>query len=580
MRAIRGLAVSPLILLAMLLVCSLEAQPEGQSSRSRTLSEFEVKPSPDLLSHQQLEKFERLVDQTFSIEQLVQSLDSLLIIWKTSPPALSLPIVKMEVKFLPDSSNLGLIIYLEELEKRVVDTLAFSGPGARDRSELVRLIRTKEGDPFENTTWRNDLSEILNYFDEKGHAFARLQNIRIKPGAFDGNLAVSPSMTIIPGRVVSVERLEFSGLEKTKPSLARRILRLPGQFRWNPRLAEEAGKRLLRTGWFSEVRTPTLFQDNNGRYGLLYPVEESTTNTVSGAVGYAPDDEGTDGLAGSIDAELQNIFGTGRSASLHWQRDSETRSSFALSYKEPFLFNQPLHLKLELEQQVEESLFVAMSYGTALEWEFIPNWTVEGAVRSRRVTADSLAFGADSLSYNLFEYSLGVQLDTRDYPANPTSGGWYRAGTSTISPQSGDYSESIYRRWGHLQQSTRLSGPLAGYLSLNFEELSGADFIPRAEWIRLGGATTLRGFSESRYHARRAGWFSTELRSILNRDGRAYLFVDNAWLDTGESDSWKTGYGVGIQFGSHQGILNVAFGLPTTGGWTAAVVHAKAEARF
>ena len=144
-----------------------------------------------------------------------------------------------------------------------------------------------------------------------------------------------------------------------------------------------------------------------------------------------------------------------------------------------------------------------------------------------------------------------VTADTRDQPGYPTRGGFYRAA------------------W------TRYSDRDAGRFSFQRYEGEAAHFLPLAErhlvvalhaWVvgttasegqqvpfylmpSLGGANTLRGFSDYRFHDRHLAVVNAEARLAISEhfDGVAFVDAGNVASRFGDLNLDRTSYGLGVR---------------------------------
>ena len=118
------------------------------------------------------------------------------------------------------------------------------------------------------------------------------------------------------------------------------------------------------------------------------------------------------------------------------------------------------------------------------------------------------------------------------------------------------------------------------FSGIHAHEVRASDDIPVAEWIRFGGANSLRGFSEGGLLAPGVAWGNFEVRRLLGRNSRVFLLFDLATYEIEKESKWKNSFGAGLQLDTGIGIINLAIAIPDSEGFTAAVVHMKAVARF
>ena len=81
---------------------------------------------------------------------------------------------------------------------------------------------------------------------------------------------------------------------------------------------------------------------------------------------------------------------------------------------------------------------------------------------------------------------------------------------------------------------------------------------------QVGGARMLRGFNENQFFASFFSMGTLEFRMILDRNSNIYTFTDIAYLETKVGTSFThytpIGLGLGMNFDTKAGILNIAFG--------------------
>ncbi len=492
-------------------------------------------------------------------------------------------ITDYEIQIAEDVSEATLHILLDPGPPAIVDTVILSGPLGGRGSEIQSRFRTKQGRRFNPVVWAADMERAVTWLENRGFPFAKAETARLTPEFSGDSILVTAEMRITPGLAVTIDELEVAGLTRTKQKVARRILSIrPGRL-YNPSRAERAKRRLLRTGWFSEVQTAEIFRNQEGRFGLVYKAQEQPTSSVSGALGYAPQGEDTKGVTGQIDASFGNLFGTGRRLDFNWQRVSDDERSFAVLYREPYLFGAPLNLDIQLSQENIDSVYLARVYGLEATYMAGMTWEVLGGIKRREIHADSTIADNDSLSYNLIGFTAGIRIDTRDRATNPSIGGYYEVRTERYLP-TGESSDQYQDQFVN-SISVRHNLPVGrGFIihgGVSYKEITvDSGQPPYAEWVRIGGGSTVRGYLENSLTAPRAGWSTIELRRLLGPESRVFLFADAAVLSRVDDTSWKSSLGAGLQLDAGGGIMNIAIALPSGQGLNQSVVHASVSTRF
>jgi len=123
---------------------------------------------------------------------------------------------------------------------------------------------------------------------------------------------------------------------------------------------------------------------------------------------------------------------------------------------------------------------------------------------------------------------VSATLDTRAHPGHPTGGGLYRAAASLYSDRdSGRYTFRRYEVEGlHFVPLSPARWTLAFHGWTVLSDTSGSRQIPSYLLPSLGGSSTLRSYSDYRFHDRHLLLVSAESRWALFEHVDVALFVD------------------------------------------------------
>jgi outer membrane protein assembly factor BamA len=171
---------------------------------------------------------------------------------------------------------------------------------------------------------------------------------------------------------------------------------------------------------------------------------------------------------------------------------------------------------------------------------------------------------------NFLHSTLFGEIDSRDVPGNPASGGFYRVAYSAWNDRSFDRYDFI-RFDVNLAQFVPLDAAkkhvVSGRLGIAYTNNDDGSRVPFYFLPYVGGVDTIRSFREFRFKEENAMWVGAEYLF------RPFDYVHlAAFVDAGKVDrNWenidftgmKTGYGVGIRFGTKKqqlGRLDVGFG--------------------
>jgi outer membrane protein assembly factor BamA len=163
--------------------------------------------------------------------------------------------------------------------------------------------------------------------------------------------------------------------------------------------------------------------------------------------------------------------------------------------------------------------------------------------------------GVSEPNADFLHTQISVTADTRDYPGRPTRGSHYRASTAAYSDMRvGAYSFRRYELEG-LKLVPLLDG--AVILALRgwsvFSDTRAGGKVPFYLLPSLGGANTIRGFANYRFHDRHLLLANVESRWPLFQHVDAAVFVDAGTVAARVKDLGfdKTAYGFGLRVHSH-----------------------------
>jgi hypothetical protein len=171
---------------------------------------------------------------------------------------------------------------------------------------------------------------------------------------------------------------------------------------------------------------------------------------------------------------------------------------------------------------------------------------------------------------DFFHSTLFAEVDYRDVPGNPGSGGFYRAALGIWDDR--DVGEFDFRRLDiDLSQFVPLEATkrhvVSGRLGLSHTNNDPSSRVPFYFLPYVGGVDTIRSFREFRFQDENAIWLGAEYLFRPIKYVNLAAFVDagkvaHDWEDADLTDL-KTGYGVGVRFGTGRqqlGRIDVGFG--------------------
>lgn len=493
--------------------------------------------------------------------------------------------------YTADSTSVDLVIDVEEGRLTLVGTVRLVGQTDGGASDVLRQFDTRPGSVLHETVLENDIAIVLDMYERQGYPFARcmIESLERRPGEESDSLDII--LRVEEGDLVRIEEIRVEGNAETDNSVIVRETRLSVGEAYNPAKVDAIRQRLRRLNIFSEVGEPVLYRRND-RHGLLIKVQEGSTNTFDGILGYIPgtgvNEKGY--LTGLVSISMRNVLGTGRKASFRWQRDDRHSQELGIRYLEPWVFDFPINIGGGFFQRQQDSSYVRRVIDAKTE-----------LMISEELSAGIL-FGAESVIpssgvspsrvFRSATTTAGVELlyDTRDDVYSPTGGARYRTDYSYGEKRIRNVPQELLSQIPRRASVQRFTLDLDFFLSTFPRQVVAAGFHGRelrsghpeeGEMFRLGGTNTLRGYRENQFLGSRVGWSNLEYRVLLAHRSFLYGFVDTGYYsrpgnDTRgipASDAFKVGYGIGVQLETALGNVGVSYALGQGDSFTTGKIH-------
>ena len=475
-----------------------------------------------------------------------------------------------------DSSSVDLTIAVHEGKEMPLSNIRCRGNTAMATHRILESFETHAGGSLRRDVLERDIDALLTSYEKIGHPFARVE-------VGDVSLDSSPApglnldLSIEEGPVVTIDEVTVSGNRETKEGIVVREARVGLHEVYDPVRAGQIRLRLNRLGIFSSVDEPQLYVSSRGG-GLLIRVEEGTTNTFDGIVGFAPasraGESGT--FSGIVNVSMRNLFGTARKLDVRWQREDSETQEIAFGYVEPWILNYPVNLSGSFRQRQQDSTYIGRVVEAKADVLITESLSLSGVV-SHSVTIPSATTTAVSNSRTITT-GLELQLDTRDDLISPTSGALYhtgyRIGNKKVFGVSGqqpgsDGSNAVQKISIDADLFFRTLGRQVIAMGLHGRQLT-SDQIELGDLYRFGGTNTLRGYRENEFLGSRVAWTNTEYRFLLERQSYFYGFFDAGYfylpppasVPGPVSQQFVFGYGIGVRLATSLGNIGVsiAFG--------------------
>lgn len=494
-----------------------------------------------------------------------------------------------------DSASVKIRIEVKEDNPTEISEIQFVDIDSTDIPFLQSSFEFLKGEILTQHDFELAVNGLLDHFEENGYPFTKViikSVILNKDSVNQKNFAVI-KLAVEKGNLSRIDKVDIRGNTFTNENVIIRELRISKGEIYSQKRIDEFPKRINRLRFFEPVTTPQYYINSKGEGVLVIEVKEKQTNNFDGIIGYIPGTKENEKgyLTGLINISLRNLFGTGRAAALRWNKFGRNSQELELKYLEPWLFNFPFNIGLNLFQRIQDTTYVQRKFNGEIEYLATEDISAslilgtESVIPSERTIPVFTVFNS-----SIVTTGLNLKIDTRDDPYSPTSGllfiNSYSFSRKTINGPLQFITPSIKTKLD-LQRIAFDFDIFFNFFarqvlafSVNGRELRGPSF-ENSDLFRLGGTSTLRGYREEQFLGSRILWTNFEYRFLLTRRTFAFVFFDTGYyLRNAEAErnilkaeDFLYGYGLGLNLETGLGILAVSFALGQGDSFTDGKIH-------
>ncbi len=481
-----------------------------------------------------------------------------------------------------DTANSSLSIDISEGKPTLIHKINF-GSAVKDSLQIANILSQIQNAPLTSSNIDFALSEILDYYENKGFPFSsiRLESVEFREDPANENYLANLILLIDEGIKSTIDKIEIEGNNKTKDFVIGRAIQVTLGEEFSQKKIDEIPYRLNRLRFFEPIEQPAFYFNSKQKGVLKISIKEKQTNFFDGIIGYVPsaNEKESGYLTGFVNVNLRNLFGTGRAAFLRWQQEDRSSQELELRYLEPWLFDFPFNIEGRLFQRKQDSTYIQRDLEARLEYLATDEISASLLLITQSTIPSELSLNKFSVfNSSSFTSGFNFKIDTRDDFYSPTKGIYFNntykytlkrinGPSALITPdikteitlQRLEFDFSIFQQLFHKQVAA---------FGVHARELRGDD-IDLSDLYFLGGTNSLRGYREKQFQGNRILWSNLEYRLLLSRRSFAFLFFDSGYFlrnedrqkNIPENSSFKIGYGFGLNIETGLGVLGVSFAL-------------------
>lgn len=238
---------------------------------------------------------------------------------------------EVERELNDDKTREKVVIRVNEGERYNWGEIRISGDTKEVPQDKLQkhLSKLKSGKLSNYDALQTAMAKIRLDMQSAGYAYA---NVEAKAKRQNGQGIINIDIQVAAGPRIAVREINISGNKKTRDEVIRREFRQMEGATYDRAKINRSQQRLQQLGYFDDVEVegrPT--ENNDQQMDISVQVKERSTGSLNVSAGWSQDD----GLVMSGGVAQDNLFGTGKSASLSASR-SKVRQNASLSFTDPY----------------------------------------------------------------------------------------------------------------------------------------------------------------------------------------------------------------------------------------------------
>lgn len=482
-----------------------------------------------------------------------------------------------------DSTNYDIKIDITENSPAIVNKIIIEADDSTLLNQYLKQFQFLEDQIFYTKELEAIIEQILVDFENTGYPFANvnISSVEFLTDSSENANRANIHLKIKSGNISKLDKIDIRGNTSTKDYVIIRELRLDYSELYDQRKIEEFPNRLNRLRFFEPVPTPKFYFNSKNEGVLVIDVKEKNTNNFDGIIGYIPagKNQSNGYVTGLVNISLRNLFGTGRAASLKWNKYDRNSQELDLKYLEPWFLSFPININIGLYQRIQDSTYVQRKVEGSIDYLATEEISAGIIIGTETVVPTVRTFPVFTV-FNSSYLTTGANLkiDTRDDPYSPTEGFLFQnTYTYTRKKINGplEYITPSTQTSINLQKFTvsfsyfyQLFSRQILALAVNGKELRTSSF-ENSDLFRLGGTNSLRGYREDQFFGSRIFWSNLEYRALFTRRTYGFVFFDTGYYlrpeesekNISKQEDFLYGFGLGLNIETGLGVLRVSYAL-------------------
>ena len=484
------------------------------------------------------------------------------------------------IKLLVGKQKRWLSLRTQNIREPALIESGFSEPGLKNK-------------PINFDQLSNYEQRILHYYEKNGYPFAAvfLDSIQFLDAGIEAALNVKE------GPLYHIDSIRVMGDAKISNSFLQTYLGITNGSIYNIEKLQQVDKLIANLSYVREKQPSNLTMLGTGSILNLY-LQTKKNSQFDCIIGIMPtnNETGKSQLTGDVNLNLKNSFGIGEAILLKWQELQVQSPRLNLGYQQPYIFKTPYGANITFDLFKKDSSYIQLN--TQLGLQYLTTANRSATIFFQSQSNILLASGVDTnevkltktLPSNIDVTSSNVGLNYKwtntNYHLNPLKGNEFsftgsvglkkikENSTITSLQDSGFNFASLYDSIKLSSYQFRFTASAAHYfptgkqttlkMAGNMGIYSSSDIFQN-ELFQIGGYKLLRGFDEESFFATKYFVGTAEYRYLFGLNSYFFAFVDMGWINEQfQSVNYNvqgTGMGIGINFETKLGLLNLSYAI-------------------
>lgn len=472
-----------------------------------------------------------------------------------------------------------------------ITSVAISGEDQRLIEQSGWNMRSFQSKPLTAEHISAFQSGILNYLENNGYPFARLQLDSI---TFN-NEKMSAKLKIEEGPLYKIDSIRVYGNAKIANRFLQRYLEIPNGAVYRKATLQNISKKLSELPYLQEQQAWNMTMLGTGSVLNVY-LQSRKSSQVDVLVGFLPSNEQTLNnkilITGEANINLRNAFGNGETIGINWQQIQVRSPRLNLAFQQPFVFGSAFGIHTTFDLFKKDSSFLNLNFLAGVQYAL--SRAQKGSVFIQNLTTNLLRVDTslvklakrlpDQIDVSSLNLGVSYEINTTDYRFNPKSGfeltwiasaGLRKLRRNNVILTLHDPVFSYTSLYDSVKQSNyqvRARINAAYYIKSGEQSTfktainSGWFHSPaifRNELFQIGGYKLLRGFDEESIFASGYVTGTLEYRYLIGINSFLSSFIDAGWT-ANNSNNLHTrnrylGGGLGLALETKAGIVNISY---------------------